>query len=219
MLNFTMEATVINVIMVIINDKRAPPSQLSWNPPTTFPVVTRSLGLLAQVRPTVARIQVAVGSLRKGGRGDQRARDLHLRIGGEQRVDLRHPRLIQGGLHHWVVELRLVNGIELVRLAVQRGKLDVDEQGCPGRIRNQDCGEAPAVGRVGVDNLVGQAVEIVSVLTPPVMLFTPPMIRVHKSRQGGGRVLGLYRKALPIADDEVEVTDARRVEARVVDLD
>jgi hypothetical protein len=36
MVNFPMEATVIKLIMVIINDKLAPPPPLSWNSATTF---------------------------------------------------------------------------------------------------------------------------------------------------------------------------------------
>jgi len=36
--------------------------------------------------------------------------------------------------------------------------------------------------------------------------------------RGGGRVLGLDRKAVPIGNDEVDVADARRVDPRIVDL-
>jgi hypothetical protein len=52
---------------------------------------------------------------------------LHLRVGAQQCVALRYAGLIQGGLHCRVVELWLVNGVDLLGPAVQRGKLDVDE--------------------------------------------------------------------------------------------
>ena len=102
-------------------------------------------------------------------------------------------------------------------MPVQGGKLDVDEQGRPGRIRDEGRGEPPTVGRVSINYLVGQAVGIISLFTPPVILFAAAMVRIYKPR-GGGRILGPYRKALTIGDDEVDVTDARRVDARVLHL-
>jgi hypothetical protein len=72
-------------------------------------------------------------------------------------------------------------------------------------------GQAPSHGRVGIDNLVGQAVGFDFVISPTT-------VEADEARRGAGRVLGPCRKAVPIVDHEVEVADARRVEARIVDL-
>ena len=151
----------------------------------------------AQVLPAVAGAEVSRGGRGEAGGGDERA--ARLGVVGEQRAVPRPAAVIQL-VRGAVGQPRVVQGVQLVRLAGQRPEVDVHHHGGPARVGDVGLRDAPAAGLLGVDLLVDQR------------------LRVGEPGDVGGRVALAFGEGLPVRHGELQVADARRAEVGIVDL-